>query len=107
MARVLLNAGADANDTIRPPRGVPSQVRGYGGAPPFGASVLLLAAANAHYELAASLLEAGGDNVKAVGRIGAAGELQAEIETIGWKPERVSCIIVCNLEREGETYETQ
>ena len=61
VARVLLNAGADVNDTIRPPEGGPSQARGYQGAPRFGASVLLLAVANAHYELAASLLEAGAD----------------------------------------------
>ena len=61
VVRVLLDSGADVNDTIRPPEGVPSQARGYAGAPRFGASVLLLAAANAHYELAVNLLEAGAD----------------------------------------------
>lgn len=59
--RALLKAGADVNDTIRPPKDVPSQARGFRGAPRFGASVLLLAVRNAHYELAANLLEAGAD----------------------------------------------
>ncbi len=54
--RVLLKAGADANETIPVDRGR----RGYGGPlPRAGASALLLAVANAHFELAAALLDAG------------------------------------------------
>ncbi|MGB2715712.1 MAG: ankyrin repeat domain-containing protein [Vicinamibacterales bacterium] len=53
--RVLLEAGADVNETI--PVG---SRRGYGGRlPPPGASALLLAVMNAHFELAAYLLESG------------------------------------------------
>ena len=54
VVRVLLDAGADANETIRSedkPRGGPRD----------GASALLLAAANAHFELAALLLDRGAD----------------------------------------------
>lgn len=58
---VLLQSGADANDWIHPPPDAPSRARGYRGAPPFGASALLIAVENAHYELAARLLAAGAD----------------------------------------------
>jgi uncharacterized protein len=55
--RVLLNAGADANEAIPVDGG---RRRGYGGPVPRpGASALLLAVANAHFELAAALLDAG------------------------------------------------
>lgn len=57
----LLRSGADANDWIRPPPDTPSRARGYRGAPPFGASALLIAVENAHYELATRLLVAGAD----------------------------------------------
>ena len=57
--RELLEAGADPNDTIRPPPDEPSRARGYKGAPPFGASALLVAVENAHFELATNLLDAG------------------------------------------------
>ena len=57
----LLEAGADANDWIRPPQDAPSQARGYRGAPPYGASALLIAVENAHFELATRLLDAGAD----------------------------------------------
>ena len=57
VVRVLLKAGADAGETIPIEAG---RRRGYGGRlPPAGASALLLAVTNAHYELAALLLDAG------------------------------------------------
>ena len=59
--QALIEAGANPNDTIHPPPDVPSQARGYKGAPPFGASALLIAVENAHYELASKLLDAGAD----------------------------------------------
>jgi ankyrin repeat protein len=59
VVRVLLKGGADVNDTIPLE---PARRRGYGGRlPPAGASALLLAVMNAHYELAAHLLDAGAD----------------------------------------------
>lgn len=57
----LLRSGADANDWIRPPPDTPSRARGYRGAPPFGASALLIAVENAHYALATRLLATGAD----------------------------------------------
>ena len=54
VVRVLLDAGADVNETVRPedkPRGGPRE----------GTSALLLAATNAHFELAALLLDRGAD----------------------------------------------
>lgn len=57
----LLEAGADANDWIRPPANTLSKARGYQGAPPYGVSALLIAVENAHFELAARLLDAGAD----------------------------------------------
>jgi ankyrin repeat protein len=57
--QVLLKAGANVNDTI--PVDGPRR-RGYGGPlPRAGASALLLAVSNAHFELAARLLDAGAD----------------------------------------------
>lgn len=57
VVRVLLKAGADVNETIPVDAG---RRRGYGGRlPPAGASALLVAVTNAHYELAAHLLDAG------------------------------------------------
>ena len=57
VVRVLLKAGADVNETIPVDAG---RRRGYGGRlPPAGASALLLAATNAHFELAGELLDAG------------------------------------------------
>jgi uncharacterized protein len=59
VVRVLLKAGADVNETVPVASG---PRRGYGGRlPPVGASALLLAVTNAHYELAAHLLDAGAD----------------------------------------------
>ncbi len=57
VVRVLLTAGSDVNETITPEGG---RRRGYGGpAPRPGASALLLAVMNAHFELAGALLDAG------------------------------------------------
>ncbi|HET7221474.1 MAG TPA: ankyrin repeat domain-containing protein [Vicinamibacterales bacterium] len=57
VARVFLAAGVDANETIPVDGG---RRRGYGGpAPRAGASALLLAVQNAHFELASVLLDAG------------------------------------------------
>ena len=57
VVRVLLKAGADANEII-PADG--ARRRAYGGRlPAAGTSALLLAVTNAHYELAAHLLDAG------------------------------------------------
>jgi len=51
--------GADVNDVI-PPDGPGPRRRGYGGSvPPAGTTPLLLAVRNAHFEVAAALLEAG------------------------------------------------
>jgi len=56
VVRVLLKAGADANETIP----VEGRRRGYGGRlPPAGATPLLLAVMNGHFELASLLLDAG------------------------------------------------
>jgi len=59
VVRALLKAGADVNDTlkIRPE----SRRIGYPQRPRSGASALSLAVTNAHYELAAMLLDAGAD----------------------------------------------
>jgi len=58
VVQVLLKAGADVNDTVPPT----DRKRGYGGRlPPAGTSALLLAVMNAHYQLAAELLDAGAD----------------------------------------------
>jgi uncharacterized protein len=57
VVQVLLKAGADVNETIPVEAG---RRRGYGGRPPAaGASALLVAVANAHFELASHLLDAG------------------------------------------------
>jgi ankyrin repeat protein len=59
VVRVLLRAGADANEMIPADTG---RRRGYGGRlPPAGTSALLLAVVNGHFELAAHLLDAGAD----------------------------------------------
>ena len=57
VVRVLLKAGADANETD-PGRGCPPARYG-GPLPRAGISALLLAVMNAHFELAAALLDAG------------------------------------------------
>jgi uncharacterized protein len=58
VVRALLKAGADVNDTIRTKR---KQYNHQGVALRNGTSALVLAVANAHYKLAASLLDAGAD----------------------------------------------
>ena len=59
VVRALLKAGADVNETIQPGRSS-GQKLSYRGPRP-GTSALVLAVANAHYELAAHLLDAGAD----------------------------------------------
>ena len=57
VVQVLLKAGADVNETVPIDR-----KRAYGGRlPPAGASPLLVAVTNAHFQLAADLLDAGAD----------------------------------------------
>lgn len=58
VVKVLLNAGVDVNEPI-PPRTAGARKSQGRGAPPPGATALHLAVINAHYELAAYLLEAG------------------------------------------------
>ena len=56
VVKVLLKAGADVNETVP----LDGRRRAYGGRmPPAGASALLVAVMNAHFELAAHLLDAG------------------------------------------------
>jgi ankyrin repeat protein len=57
-AQALLKAGVSVNETIELP---PSATRRSGGTVRAGLSALVLAVANAHFELAAKLLEAGAD----------------------------------------------
>ena len=65
VARALLKAGADVNDTIQTKGRSGPRVLGMGyrkgAAPRNGTSALVLAVTNAHYELAAYLLDAGAD----------------------------------------------
>ena len=63
VVRTLLKAGADVNEATLPPPKVRQRGAGGGdtGEPEGGTSVLVLAVANAHFELASLLLEAGAD----------------------------------------------
>ena len=58
--KALLKAGADVNETIERPAAGKKSSQGRG-APAVGTSVLHLAVGNAHYELAAFLLDTGAD----------------------------------------------
>jgi ankyrin repeat protein len=58
--KALLKAGADVNETIQRPAAGKKFSQGRG-APAVGTSVLHMATGNAHYELAAFLLDAGAD----------------------------------------------
>ena len=60
VVRALLKAGADVNETIQPGP-APERRIGYPRRSRGGASALVLAVTNAHYELAANLLDAGAD----------------------------------------------
>jgi ankyrin repeat protein len=60
VVRALLKAGADVNDTIQPPTPGRRLTSGHG-ATRAGTSALHMAVVNAHYELAAYLLDAGAD----------------------------------------------
>ena len=63
VVRALLKTGADVNETIQTAGG---GGRRAGGGPPNGTSALLLAVENAHFELAANLLDSGADPNAAV-----------------------------------------
>jgi len=64
--KALLQAGADVNDTIQPNTAAGRRATGFHGAPKTGSSALHIAVGNAHYELAALLLD-GGANPNATG----------------------------------------
>ncbi|HEY1340445.1 MAG TPA: ankyrin repeat domain-containing protein [Bryobacteraceae bacterium] len=59
--RALLKAGADVNDTIQPNTAAGRKALGFHGAPRAGSSALHIAVGNAHFELAAFLLDAGAE----------------------------------------------
>jgi ankyrin repeat protein len=59
--RMLLKAGANVNEIIEPPQGPDRRLIAGRPAPRAGTSALHLAVGNAHFELAALLLEAGAD----------------------------------------------
>ena len=59
VVRVLLKAGTDVNEIIEPAQAMGRRFSGANGAPRPGTSALHLAVGNAHFELAALLLEAG------------------------------------------------
>jgi ankyrin repeat protein len=61
VVRTLLKHGADANETIQTSKTVTRTLASGAGAPRPGTSALHLAVANAHYELAGVLLDAGAD----------------------------------------------
>jgi ankyrin repeat protein len=61
VVRTLLKAGADVNDSIQTPQIPGRRLSSAGRAPRAGTSALILGVANAHYELAALLLDAGAD----------------------------------------------
>jgi ankyrin repeat protein len=61
VVRAFLKAGADVNDTIHPPASAGRRVSGIHGAPREGETALHLAVGNAHFELAAFLLDSGAD----------------------------------------------
>jgi uncharacterized protein len=66
VALALLKAGADVNETIQSPLGPGARPASGAGSPRVGTSALVLAVTNAHYELAAKLLDAGA-NANAAG----------------------------------------
>lgn len=61
VVRVLLKAGADVNDTIRPAEASGPRPASGAGAPRPGNSALHLATVNGHFDLGSLLLEAGAD----------------------------------------------
>ena len=61
VVRALLKAGADVNETIQARNSAGRRPASGAGAPRPGTSALHLAVANAHFELAAILLDAGAD----------------------------------------------
>lgn len=59
--RTLLKDGADVNEVVEPRKSSGPRPASGAGWPPAGMSAMVLAAANAHFELAAALLDAGAD----------------------------------------------
>ena len=59
--QALLKAGADVNETVQTHQGPGPKLASGAGAPRVGTTPLILAVTNAHYELAARLLDAGAD----------------------------------------------
>lgn len=75
--KTLLKAGADVNDTVPPRNSNAKRTSQNRGGLPVGTTALHLAVANAHYELAAFLLDAGANS-------NAIGTGWAPIHTITW-----------------------
>jgi ankyrin repeat protein len=61
VTQALLKAGVDVNETVQTNQGTGPKIASGAGAPKVGTSALILAVANAHFELAAKLLDAGAD----------------------------------------------
>jgi len=61
VVQALIKAGVDANESVQTRQGAGPRPASGAGGPRVGTSALVLAALNAHYELAAKLLEAGAD----------------------------------------------
>lgn len=61
VVQALLKAGADVNETIQTHQAPGPKLASGAGAPKQGVSALVLAVTNAHFELAATLLDAGAD----------------------------------------------
>jgi ankyrin repeat protein len=61
VAQALLKAGVDVNETVQTHQAPGTKLASGAGAPRVGTSALVLAVTNAHFELAAKLLDAGAD----------------------------------------------
>jgi len=61
VAQALLKAGSDVNETVQTRQAPGARPASGAGAPRIGTSALVLAVTNAHYELAAKLLDAGAE----------------------------------------------
>jgi ankyrin repeat protein len=61
VALALIKAGVDVNEAIQSYKGPGTRLASGAGAPRLGTNALILATINAHYELAAKLLDAGAD----------------------------------------------
>jgi uncharacterized protein len=77
VVKALLKAGADVNETIEAQQNFSKRPASGAGAPRIGTSAMTLAVLNAHYELAANLLDAGADAT-------AAGPGYTALHAISW-----------------------